>query len=84
MTPPPADSGNRAGSLPTAPGQSDRSAGPVTLDQLREHVAAGRVDTVLLAVPDLHGRLKGKRYGAQHFLDRLATGSTPRHRSRCG
>lgn len=77
MTPPPADSGNRSGSLPTAPGrrEGERSAGRLTLDRLREHVAAGRVDTVLLAVPDLQGRLKGKRYGAQHFLDRLATGS---------
>ncbi|MEJ8653799.1 hypothetical protein WKI65_38585 [Streptomyces sp. MS1.AVA.3] len=72
---PATDAGAR---LPTAPGHTGEAIGPagqLTLDQLREHVAAGRVDTVLLAVPDLQGRLKGKRYGAQHFLDRLATGS---------
>ncbi|WP_260635350.1 type I glutamate--ammonia ligase [Streptomyces angustmyceticus] len=78
MTPPaPADSGDRSVSLPTPAvrRESDRPAAGLTLDRLREHVAAGRVDTVLLAVPDLQGRLKGKRYGAQHFLDRLAAGS---------
>ncbi|MGX1762311.1 glutamine synthetase family protein [Streptomyces lydicus] len=74
----PADSGNRADArLTTAPGsREDRlPTGKLTLGQLRERVAAGRIDTVLLAVPDLQGRLKGKRYGAQHFLDRIATGS---------
>ncbi|MFC5253451.1 glutamine synthetase family protein [Streptomyces nigrescens] len=46
----------------------------LTLDRLRNLVGSGRIDTVLLAVPDLQGRLKGKRYGARHFLDRIATG----------
>ncbi|MFJ8676255.1 glutamine synthetase family protein [Streptomyces sp. NPDC093589] len=73
----PAQSGNRADSrLTAALGSQEgrRPAGRLTLSQLREHVGAGRIDTVLLAVPDLQGRLKGKRYGAQHFLDRIATG----------
>ncbi|MGW0332266.1 glutamine synthetase family protein [Streptomyces sp. NPDC003011] len=41
---------------------------------LRELVDRGAVSTVLLAVPDMQGRLKGKRFGAGHFLDRVAAG----------
>jgi glutamine synthetase len=39
---------------------------------LRRQVAQNRVDTVLLAVPDHLGRLKGKRHDARHFLDAVA------------
>ncbi len=41
----------------------------LTVDQLREHVATGLVDTVVVAVPDMQGRLQGKRIHAQFFLD---------------
>lgn len=51
-----------------------RPTGQLTLTQLRDHVASGRIDTVLLALPDLQGRLKGKRYHARHFVDRVAEG----------
>ncbi|MER7760212.1 glutamine synthetase family protein [Streptomyces sp. NPDC097619] len=51
-----------------------RSARASYVDELRVAVDAGRIDTVLLAVPDLQGRLKGKRYGARHFLDRVLDG----------
>ncbi|MEV6723573.1 glutamine synthetase family protein [Streptomyces xanthochromogenes] len=51
-----------------------RQAGRLNLDELRTAVAKGRIDTVLLALPDLQGRLKGKRYGADHFLQRVAGG----------
>ena len=40
-----------------------------TLDQLRTEVTNGRIDTVLLALTDMQGRLQGKRIVAQHFLD---------------
>jgi glutamine synthetase len=40
----------------------------VTLEELREAVAEGRVDTVLLAMTDMQGRLQGKRLTATHFL----------------
>ncbi|MDA0183905.1 glutamine synthetase family protein [Solirubrobacter phytolaccae] len=40
----------------------------LTLDQLRTAVANGRVDTVLLALTDMQGRLQGKRLDARHFL----------------
>jgi glutamine synthetase len=40
----------------------------MTLDELREQVAGGTVDTVLLAFCDMQGRLMGKRMHAEHFL----------------
>ncbi|HEY8302274.1 MAG TPA: glutamine synthetase, partial [Jatrophihabitans sp.] len=44
------------------------TAEPMTLDQLRAAVADGTVDTVVLAVTDLQGRLQGKRLDAEYFL----------------
>jgi glutamine synthetase len=43
----------------------------LTVDQLREEVSAGRVDTVLLAVVDMQGRLQGKRLSARYFLEEV-------------
>jgi glutamine synthetase len=43
----------------------------MNLDQLRQAVAAGTVDTVLLGVCDMQGRLQGKRLTARHFLDEV-------------
>jgi glutamine synthetase len=40
----------------------------VTLDELTEAVEQGTVDTVLLALTDMQGRLQGKRLTATHFL----------------
>ena len=42
-----------------------------TLDDIRGAVADGSVDTVLLAITDMQGRLQGKRLHAQHFLDEV-------------
>jgi glutamine synthetase len=42
---------------------------PLTLDQLKTAIRQGAVDTVLLALTDMQGRLQGKRLGAQHFLE---------------
>src|SRR5881275_511145 len=42
---------------------------PLSLDQLRDAVQAGRIDTVLLALTDMQGRLQGKRLTASHFLE---------------
>ena len=39
------------------------------LDELKKAVADGTVDTVLLAIADMEGRLQGKRLTASHFLD---------------
>ena len=41
----------------------------LTVDQLRNEVQAGRVDTVILALTDMQGRLQGKRLTAGHFLE---------------
>jgi glutamine synthetase len=43
----------------------------VTLDELKKAVSEGTVDTVLLAITDMEGRLQGKRLTAQHFLDEV-------------
>src|SRR3954466_14384931 len=40
-----------------------------TLDMLRREVAEGSVDTVVLALTDMQGRLQGKRLDAGFFLD---------------
>ena len=44
----------------------------MTLDELRELVDRGEVDTVVLALTDMQGRLQGKRLHARHFLDEVA------------
>src|SRR5436853_1396595 len=46
-------------------------AGMLTVDRLRELVEAGEIDTVLLAIVDMQGRLQGKRCGAEYFLDEV-------------
>src|ERR671935_2717047 len=44
----------------------------MTFDELSEAVASGAIDTVLLALTDMQGRLQGKRLTAQHFLEDVA------------
>jgi glutamine synthetase len=41
----------------------------MSIDELRAAVEADSVDTVVLAMPDMLGRLQGKRLDARHFLD---------------
>jgi glutamine synthetase len=41
----------------------------LTLEQLRADVEQGAVDTVVLALTDMQGRLQGKRLAARYFLD---------------
>ena len=43
----------------------------MTLEELTAKVDAGEVDTVLLAMTDIQGRLQGKRLHARHFLDEV-------------
>ncbi|MGB6452892.1 MAG: glutamine synthetase family protein [Streptosporangiaceae bacterium] len=42
--------------------------GMLSLDELRKLTAAGEVDTVILALTDMQGRLQGKRLSAEFFL----------------
>ena len=43
--------------------------GNLTLEGLKEQVAAGQIDTVLTVIPDMQGRLMGKRFHADFFLE---------------
>lgn len=43
--------------------------GPLTFDDLKEQVATGAIDTVLVCTVDMQGRLMGKRFHAGHFVD---------------
>lgn len=45
-----------------------------TVEGLRAAVAAGEVEEVVLALPDLAGRLQGTRLGAGFFLDEVLAG----------
>ncbi len=40
----------------------------LTVEELRELVDAGEIDTVLVAIVDMQGRLQGKRCAARYFL----------------
>jgi glutamine synthetase len=44
-------------------------SGMMTIDELRQAVEAGEIDTVLAAQVDMQGRLMGKRFQAEFFLD---------------
>ncbi len=44
----------------------------MTLDELKAAVERGEIDTVLLAMTDMQGRLQGKRLTAEHFLEEVA------------
>jgi glutamine synthetase len=46
--------------------------GLITLEELDVAVSGGEVDTVLLALVDMQGRLQGKRIHGRHFLDEVA------------
>ena len=41
----------------------------VTLEELKEAVKRGEVDTVITAIPDMQGRLMGKRFQAEFFVE---------------
>ena len=43
--------------------------GKLTLDTLKDMAASGAVDTVMVCLVDMQGRLMGKRYHVQNFLN---------------
>ncbi|MFE6484940.1 glutamine synthetase family protein [Streptomyces sp. NPDC057757] len=61
------------------PGQTSHSPSAssrlLTRGELGALVQAGEIDTVMLGVPDMLGRLKGKDLNALHFLSQLPAGS---------
>src|SRR5258707_2336464 len=48
----------------------------MTLPQLKSLIRSGTIDTVLVALPDPFGRLVGKRFRAEIFLDSVAKHGT--------
>ena len=44
----------------------------MNLDELKTEVSSGAIDTVLLAITDMQGRLMGKRLVANHFVEDVA------------
>ncbi|MFI0188894.1 glutamine synthetase family protein [Streptomyces sp. NPDC017086] len=44
---------------------------PLGVEELHALVASGETDTVVLAFPDMQGRLQGKRFAARFFLDEV-------------
>ncbi|MCW7940944.1 glutamine synthetase [Streptomyces hygroscopicus] len=44
---------------------------PLGIEELHALVAGGEIDTVVLAFPDMQGRLQGKRFAARFFLDEV-------------
>ncbi|CAN5472763.1 glutamine synthetase family protein [soil metagenome] len=45
------------------------ASGQLTFAQLKSETNAGNIDTVIAAFPDMQGRLIGKRFHAQFFVD---------------
>ena len=51
-------------------------SGLLSVEQLRSDVASGAVDTVIVAIADMQGRVVGKRLHAQFFLDDAVENAT--------
>jgi glutamine synthetase len=52
------------------------SEGMLSVDELRSHVEAGTIDTVLVAIVDMQGRLQGKRCAARYFVNEVLSHAT--------
>lgn len=50
----------------------NHTPGKLSLDDLRERSNAGTIHTVIVAFPDIYGRLVGKRCDAEYFLESIA------------
>jgi glutamine synthetase len=50
--------------------------GMLSLDRLRALVDDGTIDTVLVAITDMQGRLQGKRCSAEYFLNEVVSHAT--------
>jgi len=53
--------------------------GTLTAAELHEHIANGAIDTVLVAFPDLQGRLVGKRVTGHYWAEQMQGGQEPVH-----
>ena len=50
--------------------------GRVSVEELTHQVEMGRVDTVVVAITDMQGRLQGKRCDAGYFLEHVRRDAT--------
>jgi glutamine synthetase len=50
-------------------GATARAKGMLTMDELREEVERGTIDTILTCFTDMQGRLEGKRIEGEFFLE---------------
>jgi glutamine synthetase len=57
---------------PARRARPERERGRLGLDELVREVEAGRIETVVTALPDLYGRLVGKRITGAFFVDEVA------------
>jgi len=55
---------------------AERPSGMLTLDELAARASSGEVDTVVAGFTDHHGRLCGKRFAADFFVEQVATEGT--------
>ncbi|HEV2637336.1 MAG TPA: glutamine synthetase family protein [Actinocrinis sp.] len=65
---------DRAGVRRAAVGNGPGGGPPLDLGRLRDQVRQGRIGTVLLALPDLYGTLRGRVLDAGFFLDQAERG----------
>lgn len=56
-----------------SPSRRDR---PLSLAQLQADVESGEIDTVIVAIVDMQGRLVGKKIQADYFLDEIVANGT--------
>jgi glutamine synthetase len=52
--------------------EAKNARGIIDLDQLKQLVDRGEIETVVTAFPDMYGRLMGKRIAGRYFLDTVA------------
>ena len=55
---------------------TDSARGRLTLDELRDLVGRGLIETVIVGFTDHYGRLLGKRHDAEMFVDDTAAHGT--------
>src|SRR6185295_6884689 len=72
VLPPPHRGPGARGGVRRARAGGVRAGRIMTLDELKQLVEQGEVDTVVLALCDMQGRLMGKRLTARHFVDEVA------------
>ena len=51
-----------------------KERGRLGLDELRSEIESGAIETVVTAIPDLYGRLVGKRILGDFFLEEVLGG----------